>query len=151
MPQREVADNFVMLKSLTSQLMVLLNEKKTPLVAHAGSYVWIIWSHWREAFVPEEIRRDFLGKKRCLNILKPWTDLSNLLFHWNQCQMWLIFHQTELSLGNFIFSRSTPKNHLMFLSLLRWWNLSQKKNICIDFISLETISYGWGSYLETCS
>lgn len=96
----------------------LTESKEIPLVAYTGSYVWIIWRHWREVFVPEEICGDFLRKKRCLNILKPWTDLSNLLFHLNLYQMWLIFHQTELSLGDFIFRKSTPKIILCFTAAM---------------------------------
>lgn len=109
MPKRETAYNFVMLKNLASQLMVLLKVKKS-LRWHAQSRVWITWSHRREAFVPEEICGDFLGKKRYLNILQPWTDLSNSLFQLNSCQMWLIFPPTDLSLGFFIFKKSTPKS-----------------------------------------
>ena len=56
---------------------------------------------------------DFLGKKRCLNILKSWTDLLNSLFHLNLCQIWLIFHQTDLSTGIFIFKKINTQYHPM--------------------------------------
>lgn len=92
-------------------------------MANVGSYVWIIWSHCREGFVLEEIHGDFFGKKRCLNILKPWTDLSNLLFHSTQLPSNRpLPRQLHLQKVN-------TENHLMFLSLLQWWNLSQKKNV----------------------
>ena len=43
------------------------------------------------------------------------------------------------------------QHHLIFLSLMQWWNLSQKKNICIDFIILEALTFEWGCYLEAYS
>lgn len=113
MPKRETAYNFVMLKNLASWLMVLLKVKKS------------LWWHMQEVMsesfgtIVEELlflKRsvgDFLGKKRCLNILKSWTDLSNSLFHLNLCQIWLIFHQTDLSTGIFIFKKINTQYHPM--------------------------------------
>lgn len=87
MPKRETAYNFVMLKNLASWLMVLLKVKK--------SLRWHMQEVMSESFgtIVEELlflKRsvgDFLGKKRCLNILKSWTDLLNSLFHLNLCQI----------------------------------------------------------------
>lgn len=113
MPKRETAYNFVMLKNLASWLMVLLKVKK--------SLRWHMQEVMSESFgtIVEELlflKRsvgDFLGKKRCLNILKSWTDLLNSLFHLNLCQIWLIFHQTDLSTGIFIFKKINTQYHPM--------------------------------------